>query len=62
MGDTGTDHEHREAIGEAARWILWGERDRSVPLVPQLKQRFGLSGKEACEAIVEANLIRARAI
>ncbi len=59
MADTGIDHEQTEAISEAARWILWGERDRSVPLMPQIKQRFGLSAKEA---IAAANLRRARAI
>lgn len=49
-------------ITEAARWIVHGDRDKDKPLVQALKERFGLSAREACEAIAEANLIRARAI
>lgn len=48
---------------EAARWWLWGEgRDAGSPAIPQLKRRFGLSARDACLAIREASLIRARSL
>lgn len=62
MMNSGIDHEHSEAIGEAARWVLWGERDRGLTIIQQIKARFGLNAKEACQAIAEANLLRARAM
>lgn len=47
---------------EAARWILWGDdRDDRCPIIPQVKAKFGLTALEACEAVKEASLIKARA-
>lgn len=57
-----TDHEHSAAIDEAAAWLRSGSRERiSRPIIPHLKQAFGLTAAEAIEAIREANLRRARA-
>lgn len=55
-----TDHEHTAVIAEAGAWIASGGAEKGRPLVPQLKERYGMSALEACEAIREANLIRAR--
>lgn len=57
-----TDHEHSEAIEVAAQWLSKTSRDRlGEPIVPLLRQRFGLTVPEACEVCREANLRRARA-
>jgi hypothetical protein len=56
------EHEPCAAIEEAARWLATTPRhQRPRPIVPSLRQRFGLSAAEACEAIREARLIAARA-
>jgi hypothetical protein len=49
------------AEGDAARWIVYGERDKSRSVIPQLREKFGLSLKQATAACREASLIRARA-
>lgn len=60
---TGTDHEHTEAVQEAARWLATTpDHMKPHPVVPALRARFGLSAKEACEAITQACLIRGRAL
>lgn len=57
-----TDHQVSEAVAEAATWLTTTRRDQiSGPIVPALRQRFGLTPQEACQAIAEANLRRARA-
>ena len=48
-------------LDEASLWLATGGRDESRPAVPQLQKRFGLTAKQACDAIRNANLIRARA-
>lgn len=59
---TGIDHRDNPTIGEAARWLAtMPVRQRERPAVPLLRERFGLSAKEACLAIAAANLIKARA-
>ncbi|PSJ57385.1 hypothetical protein C7I85_22640 [Mesorhizobium soli] len=59
---TGADHQHTAAVDLAAEWLSTTRRDQiSGPLVPALRQRFGLSAQEACQAIAQANLRRARA-
>jgi hypothetical protein len=63
MADTGCDHEHNHAIDEAALWIVTTPRHRiGGALVPALRERFGLTAAEACAAIREASLRRARAL
>ncbi|ESY02291.1 hypothetical protein X755_01240 [Mesorhizobium sp. LNJC405B00] len=48
-------------ILDAAHWLATGGADRTKAVVPQMQERFGLSASDACEAVREANLIRARA-
>ncbi|MHA6687703.1 hypothetical protein [Mesorhizobium sp. A556] len=48
-----------EVIAEAATWLAASPRtDR--PVVPLLAEKFGLSAKESCQTIRQANLIRSR--
>lgn len=52
---TPPEHEHSAAIDEAAaflRSVPPGERPK--PLVPALREMFGLSTVEACEAIKQS--------
>jgi hypothetical protein len=58
-----TDHEHSAAIDLASAWLSQTSRDRiNKPVVPLLRETFGLSTMEAVAAIREANLRRARAL
>lgn len=60
---TGCAHEHSEAIEVAAGWLSATSRDRlNKPIIPLLRERFGLTLAEACEVCKEANLRRARAL
>lgn len=52
-GLTGIDHPDNPAIGEAAAWLA-AQPEPPRPLVPALRQRFGLTPKEACEAAARA--------
>jgi hypothetical protein len=52
--------EHSTAVTEAARWLATEPNPPRVA-VPVLREQFGLTAKEACQAIKEAGLIRARA-
>lgn len=59
---TPPEHEHSAAIEEAALWLATTPRHQvEGHVVPELRRRFGLSALEACAAIREANLRRARA-
>ena len=50
-----------DAIEAAARWPVSPEWAATAgPVIPALKDRFGLSALEAIDAIRTANLIRAR--
>lgn len=61
-GSTGHCHETSSAIEEAARWLaITPPHARPRPLVPAMREMFGLSPVEACMAIRESHLIRARA-
>lgn len=54
------DHEGNAAIDEAARWYA-ANRDRCErPIIPALRQRFGISGVDACRVLAEANRIGGR--
>lgn len=49
-------------VTEAAKWLATTpERDRPHPIIPTLRQRFGLTMLEATEAAAESVLIKARA-
>jgi hypothetical protein len=55
--------DHSEAIEVAAQWLSKTSHDRiGQPIIPLLRQRFGLTVNEACEVCREANLRRARAV
>lgn len=48
-------------IDEAAKWLAVTPRSQRGPAVPEVQRRFGLTAAEACEAVRQAGLIRARA-
>lgn len=54
---TPSEHEHSATVETAAVWIA-ELTNRPHPLVPVLKERFGLSAVEACEAIAWADRMR----
>lgn len=52
---TGTCHETSEAVTQAAEWLQSRPTHRHpIPIVPALKNLFGLTAREACEAIAQA--------
>ncbi|WP_352804383.1 hypothetical protein [Mesorhizobium sp. M0292] len=56
------EHEHSAAIDHAAQWLATTPpRQRPAPLVPAMREMFGLSAVDVCAAIRESQLIRARA-
>ncbi|MEZ5780184.1 MAG: hypothetical protein R3D70_00795 [Rhizobiaceae bacterium] len=62
-GTTGLDHQDNPVIEEAAIWLATTPRHQlHKPAVPLLRERFGLSAPEACQAIAKANLRKAQAI
>ncbi|MCF6099824.1 hypothetical protein [Mesorhizobium muleiense] len=53
------DHSHSEAIDLAGTWLAQNPRDRlAEPVIPLLRQRFGLSLAESVEACRVAAKIR----
>lgn len=46
---TGVDHEHSAIVEQAAQWLV-DQKPPPSPLVPAMRQRFGLTASEACEA------------
>lgn len=57
-----TDHAHGENTRLAAEWLATlPQQQRPHPVIPALRERFGLSLSEAAEACREAALIHARA-
>ncbi|RWI80817.1 hypothetical protein [Mesorhizobium sp.] len=60
--NSGIDHENSSAIDVAAEWLSQHPRDRiGRPIIPTLRERFGVTIAEACEICREANLRRQRA-
>ncbi|MCJ8030069.1 hypothetical protein KYK30_32030 [Shinella yambaruensis] len=51
------EHEHGEAVTVAAQWLA-NERTPPRPIIPALRQRFGLSALEATEAAAMADTYR----
>ena len=51
------EHSHSAAVEQAAIWLA-DLREPPHPVVPALKERFGLSAVEACEAIAWAERMR----
>lgn len=59
---TAPEHSQSAAIDAASEWLALNPRDRiNRPVVPMLRDRFGLSALEAVEAIRAANLKHGRA-
>ncbi|TBD15716.1 hypothetical protein ELH24_09320 [Rhizobium ruizarguesonis] len=54
---TGADHVHNESVVQAAQWLA-EEKDPPRPIIPIIRQRFGLSALEACEAAALSNKYR----
>ncbi|TIP74852.1 MAG: hypothetical protein E5X53_12490 [Mesorhizobium sp.] len=53
------DHSHSEAIDLAGDWLAQNPRGRlAQPVIPMLRQRFGLSVAEAVEACRVASKAR----
>ncbi|CAN7732501.1 hypothetical protein [Mesorhizobium sp. LjNodule214] len=53
------EHEHTAAIDQAAEWLAaTPPRQRPAPLVPALREMFGLSALETCQAIRQSHQIR----
>jgi len=56
---TAPEHEHTAAIDHAAHWLATTPpRQRPAPLVPALREMFGLSAVETCAAIRQSHQIR----
>ncbi len=52
-GTTGLSHEHSESVLQAAMWFS-ELKELPSSAVPVLRERFGLSAVEACEALAMA--------
>ena len=50
-----------DPVATAAMWLATGGADKRLNVVVQLRERFALDAKGACEAIRESALIKARA-
>lgn len=62
-GTTSLSHVHSANVDEAGRFLATTPpKDRPRPLVPSLRAMFGLSAIEVCEAIRQAQRIRASAL
>lgn len=54
---TPPEHQHSEAVVQAAQWLA-DQNPAPQPIVPHLRERFGLSALEACEAAALSNKYR----
>jgi hypothetical protein len=60
-GTTGLSHEHSHAIDECAAYLAAvPPTERPRPLVPAMRQMFGISSSEVCQAIRQSHDIVAR--
>ncbi|MBZ9603964.1 hypothetical protein [Phyllobacterium chamaecytisi] len=59
---TPPEHEHSDIVEQADRWYATTPRDFNTPGVVLLRERFGLTALQACEALKMAQLIRARSV
>lgn len=51
-----------DSVKQAAHWLaVTPEAEKPHPIIPHIRERFGLSAMQAIEAINQARLIRARA-
>lgn len=54
---TGADQQHSETVITAAQWLA-EQNPNPTPIIPTLRERFGLSALEACEAAALSNKYR----
>ena len=54
---TPPEHERSENVVQAAQWLA-DEQTPPQPVIPHMRERFGLSALEACEAAALANRYR----
>ncbi|KRB61372.1 hypothetical protein ASE04_21110 [Rhizobium sp. Root708] len=54
---TGADHEHTDAAVVAAQWLA-EQNPAPQPIIPIMRERFGLTPLEASEACALANKFR----
>jgi hypothetical protein len=58
-GSSGLSHEHSAAVEECARYLASVPPGvRPAPLVPAMREMFGLTAIEVCQAIQESHAIR----
>lgn len=50
-----------DRVMDAAQWLATGGADKSRSIIPQVREKFGLTLHEAAAACREAHLISARA-
>ena len=56
---TPPEHEHSALIDEAAAWLATrSPQERQRPAVVELRERYGLSAVEACQAMRQSNLLK----
>lgn len=60
-GSTGHCHESSSTIDIAAQWLVAQGDMTGRAIVPELKQRFGLTALECCQVCAAAGTIKARA-
>ncbi|ESX03352.1 hypothetical protein X769_18255 [Mesorhizobium sp. LSJC268A00] len=58
---TPAEHETSAIVDEAAAWYFSNFRTCERPIVPALRQRFGMTSHQAICAIRQVTLMRARA-
>ncbi|UCI17019.1 hypothetical protein FJ970_17965 [Mesorhizobium sp. B2-1-8] len=58
---TPAEHEHSAAVDHAVEWYCANYGTCERPIVPALRQRFGLTSHQAVVVIRETTLRRARA-
>ena len=55
---TPAEHEHSAAVDLAAQWLVSQGDLTGRAVIPELRQRFGITAAEACAACRQAGLIR----
>lgn len=55
---TPAEHEHSAAVDLAAQWLVAQGDTTGMAVIPELRQRFGITAAEACAACRQAGLIR----
>lgn len=54
---TGAIPQHSENVVQAATWLV-NQNPAPQPIIPHIRERFGLSALEACEAAALSNKYR----